>query len=72
MGLEDVLELVIRIGLVATRIVLRAAEVVLESVFLVLAWLALLGVGAVMACQRGGLRGAGASEPRARPRSADR
>ena len=72
MGVQDVLELVIRIGFVATRVVMRAAEVVLESVFLALAWIALLGVGAVMACQRGGVRGAAPSDPRVRSRSPDR
>jgi len=71
MGVQDVLELVIRIGLVATRVVMRAAEVVLESVFLALAWIALLSVGAVMACQRGGVRGAASSDPRVRSRSPD-
>jgi hypothetical protein len=55
MQIQNVLEVVMWTGLVMTRTMARAAEVVLEFMFVVATWTALLLIGAVMACQRGGL-----------------
>ncbi|HEU4720525.1 MAG TPA: hypothetical protein VFS59_04120 [Gemmatimonadaceae bacterium] len=71
MRVQDMLELVIWIGVVTTRAVARAAEAVLEGLFLALTWIALLLVGAVMACQRGGLPWTDPSDSRATSRSPD-
>lgn len=72
MKVQGVLELVIWIGIMTTRAVARAAEAVLEWLFLGLMWIALLVVGAAMACQRGGLPWTDPSDGRATSRSPDR
>jgi hypothetical protein len=55
MEVRDLLELVIWTGLVMTRTMARAAQVLLEWLFVAATWIALLLIGAVMAFQRGGL-----------------
>jgi hypothetical protein len=72
MRVQGLLELVIWTGVVTTRAVARAAEAVLEWMFVALMWIALLVVGAVMACQRGGLPWMDPSDSRATSRSPDR
>ena len=70
MGLTDVLELVIWTGLVMTRTAARIVETVLEWLFVAVTWAALLLVGAVIACQRGGLPWTDPTDARATSRSA--
>src|SRR6186997_316250 len=48
MDVQDVLELVVWIGVVLTRSAARAAEVILEWVFVAATWIALLLIGLVM------------------------
>ena len=71
MGVRDVPELVVWSGLVVTRRASRVAGAMLELLFLVAAWAALLIVGAAMAFQRGGLPWTDPSDPRATARSTD-
>ena len=70
--MHGVLELVIWSGLVMTRTVSRIAEAMLELLFVVAAWVALLMVGVAMAFQRGGLPWSDPTDARATSRSADR
>ena len=69
MEIQDVLELVMWTGLVMTRTMARVAEVVLEWLFVAATWIALLFVGAVMSCQRGGLPWVDPTDARATSRS---
>lgn len=69
MGRKDVLELVIWIGLITARGTARAVQLVLEWVFVVTTWIALLAIGVVMAFQRGGLPWNDLSDARATSRS---
>lgn len=55
MDLQDLLELVVRSGDVASRAVGRAAQILIEWLFVGATWIALLVIGVVMAFQRGGL-----------------
>ena len=70
MDMQDVLELVIWSGLVMTRTTSRVAGVVLEWLFVVATWAALLLVGALMSFQRGGLPWSDPTDSRATSRSA--
>lgn len=72
MAVRGVVELVIWSGLIVTRTASRAAEAVLESLFVVAAWVALLIVGVAMALQRGGSPRTDPTDARATSRSADR
>jgi hypothetical protein len=67
---QNLLELVMWTGLVMTRTMARAAEVVLESLFVAATWIALLLIGAVMAFQRSGLPWVDPTDARATSRSA--
>ena len=69
--MHGVLELVIWSGLVMTRTVSRIAEAMLELLFVVAAWVALLMVGVAMAFQRGGLPWSDPTDARATSRSVD-
>jgi hypothetical protein len=70
MQIQGVLEVVMWTGLVMTRTMARATEVVLEWTFVVATWIALLFIGAVMACQRGGLPWVDPTDARTTSRSA--
>ena len=70
MDVQDVLELVVWIGVVLTRSAARAAEVILEWVFVAATWIALLLIGLVMSCQRGGLPWVDPTDARTTSRSA--
>ena len=72
MGVRSVLELVIWSGLTMTRTASRIAEAMLEGLFVVATWIALLIVGVAMAFQRGGRSWTDPSDARATSRSADR
>jgi len=69
MGVQDLLELVLWAGLVMIRAMTRVAGVLLEWLFVAATWAALLLIGAVMACQRGGLPWVDTSDARATSRS---
>jgi hypothetical protein len=71
MGGSDVLEFVIWVGLVTTRAIARVVQLGLEWLFVASTWIALLGIGVVMAFQRGGLPWNDPSDARATSRSAD-
>ena len=71
MAVRGVLELVVWSGLVMTRTASRVAEALLESLFVVATWVALLIVGVLMAFQRGDLPWTDRSDPRSTSRSAD-
>ena len=71
MGVREVLEVVLWSGVIMTRTASRAAGAMLELLFVIAAWVALLIVGAAMAFQRGGLPWTDPSDPRATARSAD-
>lgn len=71
MDVQDVLELVIWSGLTMTRTASRVAQAMLEGLFVVAAWVALLIVGVVMAFQRGVLPWTDPTDARATSRSAD-
>ena len=70
MGVRSVLELVIWSGLTMTRTASRIAEAMLEGLFVVATWIALLSSRA-MAFQCGGLRWTDPSDARATARSTD-
>lgn len=70
MEMQDLLELVILGGVLVTRTAARVAETVLEWLFVAATWAALIVVGAVMACQRGGLPWVDPSDARATSTSA--
>ena len=72
MAVRGVLELAIWAGLSLTRAASRAAGVVLEWLFVVATWIALLIVGAAMAFRRGGRPWADPADARATSRSVDR
>ena len=71
MGWKDVLELVIWVGLITTRVIARVAQVVLESFFVAATWIALFAIGVVMAFPRSGLPWSDPSDARATSRSPD-
>jgi hypothetical protein len=65
MGRKDVLEFAIWVGLIATRVITRVAQVVLEWLFVAATWIALFVIGVVMAFQRSGLPWSDPSDARA-------
>lgn len=67
---RDLLELLMLAGLVMTRTMARAAEIMLEWIFVAATWIALFVIGAVMAFQRSGLPWIDPSDARATSRSA--
>ena len=69
MDLRHALEFAIWVGLVAARVIVRAAQLTLEWIFVLATWIALLAVGIVMAFQRGGLPWTDPSDARATSRS---
>jgi hypothetical protein len=70
MEIQDVLELVMWTGLIMTRTMTRTAEVVLEWLFVAATWIALLFIGVLMSCQRGGLPWVDPTDARTTSRSA--
>lgn len=65
MHVQDALEFAIWVGLIATRAIARAAQIVLEWIFVLATWIALLAIGIAMAFQRGGLPWRDPSDARA-------
>ena len=68
MDVQDLLELVLWIGVVVTGSVARVVHLLLEWLFVAIAWLALAVVGTAMAFQRGGLPWTDRSDARATSR----
>ena len=69
---SDVLEFVIWVWVVIAQSVARLARVMLEWLFVVGTWVALLVIGVIMSFQRGGLPWIDPSDARATSRSPDR
>jgi hypothetical protein len=70
MKIHYVLELIMWSGLIMTQTMARVAQVVLEWLFVAATWIALLVIGAVMSCRRGGLPWVDPTDARATSRSA--
>jgi hypothetical protein len=71
MVVRGLLEVAIWSGLTMTRTASRVAGAVLEGLFVLATWVALLIVGVVLAFQRGGLPWTDPTDARATSRSAD-
>ena len=69
MGVQDLLEVVVRSGDFMTRMLARVAQLLVEWLFVAATWIALLFIGVVMAFQRGGLPWSDPSDARATSRS---